>query len=78
MELLVAGVLYTDKLTEAKCYINNDILAVLPPLNVFTEDEKEKQVQELYKSLSTDTIIESSRMRYKLIEELKPIFGVKK
>ncbi|QEN06432.1 hypothetical protein EW093_17135 (plasmid) [Thiospirochaeta perfilievii] len=72
MELLVAGILYTKELKADKCYINSDILAVLPPLSAFDEEDKEKQVKLVYKSLSIDPIIESARMRYKLIKEINP------
>jgi adenine-specific DNA-methyltransferase len=76
MDLLAAGILFKKELQKAECFINNDLLALLPSLSAFPDvDEKIEHVSQTYKSLSTEPLIESSRMRYKLIDVLKPVFG---
>jgi len=75
MDLLAAGVLFKEEMQKAECFINNDLLALLPSLDAFAEGEdKIEHVSQTYKSLSTEPIIESSRMRYKLIDVLRPMF----
>lgn len=76
MNLLAAGILFKKEMQKAECFINNDLLALLPSLSAFEEgEEKIEHVSQTYKSLSAEPLIESSRMRYKLIEVLRPVFG---